>query len=200
VHKHLSNTEFLESHYKLILTIQVRRKIYHGIYNNFYKKFLVENIDQQENFKNWTSNLSTWYDQTFYNIQEYYQLYQQDLIENTFTNVIEFDHLLDLDYIEQVFRQYYNRPVTENTKRIVSTYAQLQLQHDLSGNEQSMKDIVSVLPDQVFLDSPWFASYCIFKYETNNHLQENQRQWSIDTITKPIDKKFLLSIADQYQR
>jgi len=200
VHKHLSNYKFLESCYDLTLTIQVRRKIYHSIYNNFYKKFLVENTDQQENFKNWTGNLSTWYDRTFYNIKEYYQLYQQDLIENTFSNIIEFDNLLELDYIEHLFIQYYNRPITENMKRIVNTYGQLQLQYDLSGQEQDMQDIISALPDQIFLESPWFASYCIFKYETNNNLQENQRQWSINLITKPIDKEFLLSIAHRYQQ
>jgi hypothetical protein len=199
LHKPLYNSKYLESQYDLTLSIQVRRKIYHGIYNIFYKKFLVEFPDKQEDFKNWTGNLSTWYDQTFYNIKEYYQLYQQDLNENTFSNVIEFDNLLELDYIEYLFKQYYNRPISENMKRIVNSYGQLQLEYDLSGNEQDMQNIISVLPDQIFHKSPWFASYCIFKYETNNNLQENQRQWSIDLVTKPIDKEFLLSIANQYR-
>jgi hypothetical protein len=198
VHKHLSNYKLLENYYDLTLTIQVRSKIYHGIYNNFYKKFLIENPDQQENFKNWTSNPTTWYDRTFYNMKEYYQLYQQDLVENTFANIVEFDNLLELDYIEHLFKQYYNRPITENMKRIVTTYGQLQLQYDLSGKEQDMQDIISILPDRVFRESPWFASYCIFKYETNNNLQESQRQWSIN-VEKPIDKEFLISIADRYQ-
>jgi hypothetical protein len=160
---------------------------------------LVENSSQRENFKTWTTNLSTWYDQTFYNIKEYYQIYQQDLVENTFPNVIEFDNLLDLDYIQHLLMHYYNRPLTKNIKRIVKDYSQLQVQYDLCTNGNDMKDIVSVLPDQVFRESPWFASYCIFKYETNNNLQENQRQWSIDSVTEYIDKSFLLSIASQYQ-
>jgi hypothetical protein len=200
IHKHLVNYREIEQQRDLILTIQVRHKIYHAIYNIFYKKFLIENIKQQKNFKTWTNNLSTWYDQTFYNIKEYYQLYQQDLVENTFSNVIEFDHLLEIDYIEHVFKHYYNKQLTCNMSRIVNTYAKLQLQHNLSRDGQCMADIISALPDQVFWESPWFASYCIFKYETNNHLLENQRQWSIDSVTKPIDKQFLIAIADQYQQ
>lgn len=199
VHKHLVDYLQLEKQYELSLTIQVRKKIYQAIYNNFYKKLLVENSSQRENFKTWTTNLSTWYDQTFYNIKEYYQIYQQDLVENTFPNVIEFDNLLDLDYIQHLLMHYYNRPLTKNIKRIVKDYSQLQVQYDLCTNGNDMKDIVSVLPDQVFRESPWFASYCIFKYETNNNLQENQRQWSIDSVTEYIDKSFLLSIASQYQ-
>ncbi len=200
VHPHLTNHKNLSQQFDLVLTIQVRKKIYHAIYNNFYKKYLIENPHLQDDFKNWHNNMAVWYDQTFYNIKEYYQLYQQDLVENTFSNVIEFDHLLEIDYIEHVFKHYYNKQLTCNMRRIVNTYAELQLQHNLSRDGQCMKDIISVLPDRVFQESPWFASYCIFKYETNNHLLENQRQWSIDSVTKPIDKEFLIAIADQYQQ
>ena len=199
VHKHLVNCREFEQHRDLILTIQVRHKIYHAIYNNFYKKYLIENPHLQSDFKNWTNNKTFWYDITYYNIKEYYALYQQDLKENTFENIIEFDHILELDYIEQIFLRYYNKSLTENMQNIVKTYRDLQLKYDLSGSECAMSDIVSSLPDHVFLESPWYASYCVFKYETNNGLQESQRQWSIDLASQPIDKKFLLEIANQYQ-
>jgi hypothetical protein len=198
-HKHLVNWNKISKEFDLILTIQVRKKIYHAIYNNFYKKYLIENPQLQNDFDNWTSNLMFWYDTTYYNIKEYYDLYQQDLKENTFENIIEFDYILEPDYIEQIFLQYYNRSLTENMKNIVKTYRDLQLKYDLSGNERAMNDIVSVFPEHVFLESPWYASYCIFKYETNNGLTENQRQWSINLVTRPIDKKFLLDLSSQYQ-
>lgn len=199
LHPHLINTKILPSDYDLLLTIHVKKKVYVATYNNFYKKFLIENPNYHDDFKNWQLNAITWYDRCFYNIKEYYGLYQQDLTNNTIPNIIEFDCLLDVDYIEQVFQQYFNRSLTDNMRRIVKTYSDLQLQYDLSGNENKMEDIVLTLPDSVFQESPWFASYCIFKYETNNNLQENQRQWSVDLIKKPIDKAFLISIQDRYQ-
>lgn len=198
-HPHLMDFENFSMTHKLCLTIQVKEKIYTATYNNFYKKFLIENPGLRDNFKNWQLNATSWYDTCFYNIKEYYQLYQQDLIKNTITNIIEFDNLLELDYIASVFHKYYNRPVTNNMKRIVKTYKELQLQYDLPKNGSDMKEIISLLPDAAFHKSPWFASYCIFKYETNNNLQESQRKWSINLVKKPIDKEFLISIADRYQ-
>jgi hypothetical protein len=192
------NITQLQSQFDLTVTIQVHQNIYHGIYNNFYKKFLIENPDQQHDFKNWQKNPVLWYDRTFYNMKEYHTLYRQDAVNNTIANVIDFDRMLELDYIEHLLKLYYNQPMTKNMCRIVSDYKSLQLQRDLSGNEKTMHDIVASLDDQDFADSPWFAAYCIFKYETNNGLNENQRQWSIDRIERPIDRSFLLSIADQY--
>lgn len=188
----------LQMQFDLTVTVQVHQHIYHGIYNNFYKKFLIENPDQQNDFKNWQKNSVYWYDRTFYNMKEYYNLYQQDVANNTIANVIDFDRILELDYIEHIMKLYYNRPLTKNMRRIICEYKSLQLQKDLSRDEKSMQDIVATLDDQDFIDSPWFSAYCIFKYETNNSFVESQRQWYIDNIDRLIDKSFLLSIADQY--
>lgn len=197
LHKKFIDDDFYKR-FDLTLTIQVRRRIYQAIYNNFYKKFLIENPDKLESFKYWKQDLVYWYDQTFYNMMEYYDLFQQDLVENTIENVIEFDQILDIDYIEQVFDRYYQRPLTANMQKIVEEYRALQLQYDLTQAETSMQDIVDALPESVFEESPWFASYCIFKYEKNNRLLESQRQWSINSVTSPIDRTFLLNIANQY--
>jgi hypothetical protein len=199
LHTHRINFKNFPLTNYLCLTIQVREKIYTATYNNFYKKFLIENPQLQDDFKNWQSNAVNWYDRCYYNLKEYYQLYQEDLVNNNNPNIVEFDNILDLDYIESVFRKYFNRHLTDNMRRIVTTYKQLQLQYDLPKHESNMKDIVSSLPDTIFQESPWFASYCIFKYENNNNLQESQREWSIDQIQRPIDKQFLISIADRYQ-
>jgi hypothetical protein len=198
VHTHLVDHQTLSKNFDLTLTIQVRKKLYHAIYNNFYKKYLVENPKLQDDFIHWTDNTVFWYDTTYYNIKEYFDLHQQDLATNTYKNIIEFDNLLEIDYLEQIFKHYYNKDLTENMKRIIKTYANLQLQYDLSRNETEMHDIVSILPDRVFSESPWYASYCIFKFEKNNNLHEHQRQWSVNDITKPIDKQFLIEISKKY--
>jgi hypothetical protein len=199
LHKHLVDWQNLSSTYDLILTIQVQKKIYHAIYNNFYKKYLIENPHLQQDFQEWPRNQLFWYDVTYYNIKEYHKLYQQDLIENTFENIVNFDNILEIDYIEHIIKKFYNRDLTNNMRRIVKEYAGLQLQYDLSADEIRMQDIIAAIPDKAFMESPWFASYCIFKYETNNQLDENQREWSIDSVTAPIDKKFLLEISARYR-
>lgn len=199
MHKHLVDWQKISAQHDLVLTIQVQNKIYHAIYNNFYKKYLIENPQLQPDFANWTQNKLFWYDVTFYNIKEYYVLNRRDLLENTFENIINFDQLLEIQYIEHIFKKYFNRDLTDNMRRIVTEYANLQLQYNLSEAETSMQDIVQKIPDKAFIESPWFASYCIFKYETNKNLSESQRLWSIDSVTKPIDKRFLLQISSQYK-
>lgn len=199
LHKHLVDWQKLSASFDLVLTIQVQKKIYHAIYNNFYKKFLIENPHLQQDFKNWSQNCTFWYDVTYYNLKEYYGLYQQDLAENTFQNIIDFDNILQVDYIEHIIKKYLGKDLTHNMRRIVSEYAALQLRYDLSGSETDMQDIIRVIPDTEFEESPWFASYCIFKYETSNNLSESQREWSIDSVSTPIDKKFLLEISAKYR-
>ncbi len=184
--------------YDIVLAILVNRKIYHGIYNNFNKKLLVEQLDLQNRFARWHLEPCFWYDTAFYNLKEYYHLFRHDNVENTIPSVIDFDLILELDYIEEIFRKYFNRGINENTRRLVSSYRVKQLQYDLSGDEKTMEDIVDAIPDDEFTVSPWFAAYCIFKYETNNNLDESQRNWSINDIKNVIDKKFLLDIADRY--
>jgi hypothetical protein len=192
------DVESVVKEFDLVLNIQVYQKIYHAIYNNFYKKFLVENPTEQDKFKSWTDDPVYWYDRTYYNIKEYYHLHAQDQNKYALPNVVNFDHLLEDDYIADLLEQYFSKSINNNTKRIIAEYRSHQLQYELTKTGQSMADIVSALPDQAFIDSPWFASYCIFKYETNNNLLESQRTWSIDLMPHLIDRQILLSIADQY--
>lgn len=186
------------SQYDPILTIQVHRKIYHAIYNNFHKKLIVENQDLATDFLRWQDRARFWYDTAFYNIKEYYTLFQQDREQNNFPNVVEFDHMLELRYIEKIFRQYLGRDLSDNIRHRVTAYAKLQLPYDLSGHQTNMEQIFEVIPDNEFERTPWFAAYCVFKYETANRLNENQRRWSIDAVDSIIDKQCLLNIARQY--
>ena len=199
---HLSHIDDLDrfmSTVDLTLTVQVNKKIYHACYNVFFKKLLVENLDYRERYKTWKQDLTFWYDISYYNIKEYHELFLADRKHNTIPNIVEFDHILDVDYIQKIFKQYLYRDLSENMIRIVNTYREKQVQYQLDNGSRSMLEIISHLPDSVFLESPWFASYCIFKFENSNNLQESHRLWSINDVTHPIDKKFLLSIENLYQ-
>lgn len=189
---------FDSSNFDLVLTVLAHKKIYHAAYNVFYKKLLVEQqlLDQHQQ---WQSDMVSWYDRAFYNIDEYVRLFSNDAAQNTNANVVNFDHMLDEEYIEQIFKQFFDRSMSSNMRSIVQQYKQKQLILDLSREQTSMKDIVDAVPDQYFLDSPWFAAYCIYKFENNNQLHESQRCWSINTIRQPIDRIFLLDISSQYQ-
>lgn len=188
-----------EQQFDVVLNILADQKIYHAIFNNFFKKFLIEDIDPEQ-YKNWKNALPLWYDKAFYNIKEYYKLLSMDQQNSQYKNKIKFDNLLEVQYIEEVFDKYYNRKLTDNMLSIIKQYREKQLDIELSRGGNDMETIVENIPNERFDQSPWFASYCIFKYETNNGLQESQRLWSIDTVTSPIDKKFLLEIKDKYQQ
>jgi len=197
---HLKDVDLEQIHpnFDPILTIQVHEKIYHGIYNNFHKKLIVEDAGLAASFARWPDQAKFWYDTAFYNIKEYYMLFQQDRERNTFPNVIDFDHMLEISYIEKVFKQYLDRDISENICYRVDAYAKLQLAYDLAGKETDMHDILDVIPDPEFERTPWFASYCIFKYESANKIEEWQRLWSIDTSNQPINKDWLRNISNQY--
>lgn len=199
-HRTHINVQNTLSRYDLVLSILVNYKIYHGIYNNFYKKLLVEQLDLKKRFVRWHLEPCFWYDIAFYNLKEYYHLFQHDHVDNIVGNgiVVNFDFILELDYIEEIFQKYLNRAINKNTRRLVNSYRAQQLQYDLSRNEKTMEDIVDSIPDAEFTLSPWFAAYCIFKFETNNQLVESQRLWSIDEINAIVDKKILLDLATKY--
>ena len=194
VHKaHLT----FEQQFNLVLTILVDKKIYHAIYNNFFKKFLVEDANPDQ-YKNWKDNLSFWYDKSFYNIKEYYILLNLDRKNNKYENIVNFDEILNEQYLQEFFKQYFNRELSDNMRLIIKQYSANQLEIELSQEGTTMQEIIDPIPDNKFNCTPWFASYCIFKYETNNNLKETQRLWSIDNINCLIDKKFLLDIQNKY--
>ena len=195
-HPHLINdlVQFKKT-FDLTLNIQVYDAIYNACYNNFYKKIMLE---ENLNFNNWQNNLVYWYDKAFYNIKEYYSLYSQDATNNTETEIINFDHILNENYINKILQKYFDRSLTENQKKIINTYSGLQLPYTLNKNLNSMQEIVDALPADVFYQSPWFAAYCIHCYEKNNNLLESQRKWSIDSVNCPLNSDRLLKISEQY--
>lgn len=191
------NLKEFEKNFDLVLNIQTNEKIFQAVYNVFFKKILIEQFSAND-YNNWKNNLIFWYDKIYYNIQEYFHLYEQERKNSKYSNVINFDLLLSEAYIEEIFKRYYNRSLTNNMKSIINQYQQKQLDIDLTRDGMTMLEIVDPIPDIYFDQHPWYASYCIFKYEFNNGLLESQRCWSIDTVKTVIDKKFLLEIQHQY--
>jgi hypothetical protein len=178
-----------------VFTMLVNKSIYHAIYNVFTKKVLVEQSSPDE-FACWQDNMVTWYDRCYYNIEEYWGLFRQDA---ALGQVIDFDQILDADYMDQLFQQHYGRTLSDNQRRIVTEYSAKQLNLTLSTSGTSMQEIVDAIPDHLFRENPWFAAYCLFKFEKNNQLPESNRLWTIDDVTQPIDRVFLLSVAQQYR-
>lgn len=187
----------LEQQFDLVLNIHPDKKIYQAVYNVFFKKILVEQFTTEQ-YANWKNDLVFWYDKSYYNIQEYFHLFEQDRKNSKYTNLIDFDSLLLESYVEKMFEQYYNRPLTSNMKLIIEQYREKQLNINLTRDGSTMQEIIDPIPDINFDQHPWYAAYCIFKYELNNGLSEKQRSWSIDSVKTVIDKKFLLDIQHQY--
>ena len=188
----------LEKGFDLVLNIQPNKKIYQAVYNVFFKKLLVEEFTKEQ-YSNWKNHLVFWYDKSYYNIQEYFYLFDQDRKDSRYSNVIDFDSLLLESYVEEIFAHYYNRPLTNNMKLIIKQYREKQMNINLTRDGITMQEIVDPIADINFDQHPWYASYCIFKYELNNGLLESQRSWSIDSVKTVIDKKFLLEIQHQYR-
>lgn len=184
-----------EKDFDTVFTIVAKQKIYQAMYNVFTKKILLEQFSPAE-FAAWHTDLIRWYDRCYYNITEYWQLFQSYQVIG---NVVEFDRILDVDYIADLFQKYYGSSLTDNQRRIVTEYAAKQLDVKLTLDGKTMQDIVAPIPDHKFQESPWFAAYCLFKYEKNNGLAEERRLWTIDSVTQPIDKQFLLTVARQYR-
>lgn len=181
--------------FDVVFTVLAKQAIYQAIYNVFTKKILIEQSTPAE-FSAWQTNPVYWYDRCYYNIEEYWNLFRQD---QSLGNIIDFDRILDVGYISDLFQQHYGRQLTTNQRRIVTEYAAKQLDVNLTLHGQTMTEIVAPIPDHKFLESPWFAAYCLFKFERNNGLPESNRLWTIDSVTQPIDKQFLLTVAQQYR-
>jgi hypothetical protein len=184
--------------FDLVLRILPDKNIYNAIYNNFSKKLMLENFSDFE-LKDYVRNPTYWYDICFYNIDEYFKLHLQDKQANKYKNLINFDKLLDKDYFAEILETYFDYKITKKQINIIEKYADLQLKIDLChDNVVDMKEIIEPIPDHLFASSPWFFSYCIFKYENNNGLTEDQRTWSINLLTHIQKKSDLIDLAKKY--
>jgi hypothetical protein len=183
-------------HFDQILRILPSKKIYLAIYNNFMKKLIKEQTN--DNFDDWISCPIKWYDVCYSNITEYYDLIDYDISANQYRNIIDFDQMLNLEYLNMILKKYFLTEMDESRQKILETYNKLQLQIDLDTVTTSMQSIVDPIPDELFASNPWFFSYCVFKFEKTNKFVETQRKWSINDLKGVQTKKDCLNIAQTY--
>jgi hypothetical protein len=196
----LTHTDNYQEHmlqFDLVLRILPTKKIYSAIYNNFMKKLINEQYSSVA-LDNWQSNSVFWYDLSYYNIREYYDLITTDIQTNRYTNIIDFDRLLDKNYLSDILYKYFQIDFNDSRETVRKTYEGLQLSVELDQDRVNMEDIADVIQDQLLLENPWFFSYCIHKYELANNLTPQNRLWSINNIDQPPTKQLLLSLAAQY--
>jgi hypothetical protein len=100
-----------------------------------------------------------------------------------------------------------------NIEKILAFTSQIEIAVDIKSIEEyqnyqmpllldlptsnSMEDIVSLISDNYFVSSPWYACYCIFCYERINLLKESQRLWTIDQLPM-MTKESLIELSLQY--
>jgi hypothetical protein len=107
--------------------------------------------------------------------------------------------MLDQQYIQQILKDYFNKEFGNNQQQLLTNYAQLQLPMDLNNDcAYSMHEILQPITDQMLMQNPWFWAYCVFKFEQNNGLSEQQRAWTVNDITAVQARQNLIDIATQY--
>jgi hypothetical protein len=168
-----------------LLRILPTHNIYNACYNVFIKKILVEQFSESD-MKNWTDNLTFWYDKCYYNIREYYFKIHKDIASNTIHNTIDFDRLTDLAYLADILHVHFGLELNNNQRALAEKYAKLQLPIALTDDDtQLMQDILEPITDQMLLQNPWFWAYAVFKFEHNNNLTEQDRLWSVNDFKVP---------------
>lgn len=184
--------------FDLVLRILPEKQIYNAIYNNFMKKLLVEDMPEFK-LQDWVNNANEWYDRCYYNIKEYWELINCDIKFNQYPDVINFDRLLDEDYIASILKRYFGLELDSSRRNIVNKYRELQLGIDLHTDSKEMQEIIGPV-EHLLEENPWFFSYCVFAYETNNCYNESDRLWSIDNCIGVQNAGNLLEIAGQYKQ
>lgn len=187
----------LASRFDVVLKIIVRKKIYQAIYNVFHKKTLVEESGPSP-FSEWQLHRGYWYDKTYYLIADYYKLFSQDWANNTWPCVVNFDHITDHDYLSEVLSTYFNKSLTDKQHRIISQYGEKQLQLPLHVAATTMDDIVRPIPPDLFHRDPWFASYCLHRFEQTHGWSEQHRNFSIDSLPRVITAELLVKLQHLY--
>lgn len=195
--EHKKHHEVDVNDFDIVVRILPHQKIFKAIWNNFHKKILVE---ENLSLDSWQDDVVYWFDKCYYNIKQYYQLHKLDIINNTIIDIINFDQIEDIDYLREISKKYFLRDLTNDQIRFIQSYKSKQLGIDITDDlEKDMSKIVAEIPDERFLKDPWFASYCVFKYEKNNGFDESDRIWSIEEFKDCIEVEHLLDIANRYQ-
>lgn len=193
---HENNITQIKKHFKpdIVIRIQTITGIFSAIYNVFTKKHLAETETQI--MEKWADDKNFSYDMTLEHLKDYfYKFTKNQSYEDAI--IFDFGNFYNKERIKEFFESH--QLILKN-EDLISKYQEKQfpLLLDLP-NSNRMEDIINIIPDDYFKNSPWFACYCIFCFEQLNKLSENKRRWTIDNIPF-LDKQTLIKISKLYDR
>lgn len=177
-----------------IIRIEPVTGLFTAIYNVFTKKLI--NDDQEDIMKKWPVDPSYCYDRTFEHLKYYYKKFS--------TSCLTDDQILfDFGWLfnQEKMKTFLKKINMTGDFDLLEKYQKSQLPLLLNlPSTNVMSEIVAQIPDKYFEQSPWFACYCIFCFELNNDLLENQRLWSINNISSVLGPSDLIGLATKYQQ
>ena len=169
--------------------------IFHALYNFFHKKVVDENLSYV--MPVWPKKPAYCYDMSLENLKDYYTKFTAN-IDFDDAIILDFGTLLNKSNILKFLRKI-NVATTEDTEVLIDSYLANQITINLETiGGTTMEDIIAPIPDEYFLNSPWFVAYCIFRFELINCLRESQRLWTIDQLPL-IGKLDLIKLSYQYK-
>lgn len=177
-----------------VIRIQPLTGLFSAIYNVFDKKHIFEH--QTDIMDKWPQCPAYCYDMTLEHIKDYYAKFT---VNRNYTGAVVFDfgNFYNKDSIIEFAD---NHQLTINNHELIDLYQanQLPLLLDIPTSGE-MEDIVKIIPDEYFLQSPWFACYCIFCFELVNNLKEIQRSWTVDNLPL-LSRDHLILLSKNYDR
>ena len=177
-----------------IIRIEPITGLFTAIYNVFTKKLIDD--DNEDIMKQWPSNVSYCYDKTFEHLKCYYAKFSNRHV--TADEILfDFGWIFDRSKMETFLKDI---GMTGNFE-LLETYQESQLPLLLNLPATGiMSEIVAQIPNKYFEQSPWFACYCLFCFELNNSLKEEQRLWSINDINQVLGPDDLVDLSFKYQQ
>jgi hypothetical protein len=173
-----------------VIRIETITGIYNAIYNVFIKKHIIEQGSPILTI--WPDRPAYCYDMTFEHLKDYHTKFSK-INYHPAEILFDFGWTLDVDSTVKFLISLGVQPDLDLVKKYITHQQPIILDHTLL----TMPDIVNQIPDDNFIDSPWWACYCIFQFEKNNELLESDRKWTIDSL--PIlNKSNLINLSILY--
>jgi hypothetical protein len=177
-----------------IIRIEPVTGLFTAIYNVFTKKLIDD--DKADIMKQWPSAPSYCYDKTFEHLKFYYAKFSNSQL--TADEILfDFGWIWDLEKMNIFLKETGMTGDFDLLKRYQASQLPLLLNLPSTNN---MSEIVAQIPSTYFEQSPWFACYCLFCFELNNNLKEEQRLWTIDNLSQVLGPNDLVDLSVKYQQ
>lgn len=177
-----------------IIRIEPITGLFTAIYNVFTKKLIDD--DKEDIMKRWPCEPSYCYDRTFEHLKCYYTKFSNSYLTSE-EILFDFGWLFNQEKME-IFLKKINMIGDFN---LLKKYQESQLPLLLNlPSTNIMSEIVVQIPDKYFKQSPWFACYCLFCFELNNNLVEEQRMWSINHLSSVLGPSDLIDLSFRYRQ